>query len=461
MNISKAKSLVEGQEDPAASSASSAVAVPGREKASHSKKKLCHIAGCPRITVREGLCYRHHQNPNAKVAADNFDESYERLTEFKRKNGHCRVTPSKHDKDLAEFVQRTRKCYATLKKNGVKKSKVLPPERIEKLNELGFEWKPSEIPVAAETPTSPSTESTSASAKKRCRIPGCPMQETKSGLCHRHFKDPDASNKVRKSWDKLYESLVQFQHQHGHCRVTEKDDKDISNFVAKNRRCLERSKKGVNVNFLTPERIEKLNDVGFEWKIWTTEDWEQRYEELQEFKRQHGNFTVRRSENPQLCLWIQTQRAGYKNFERQFHAKQQKKANARAAAFRGGTGVDTGSNQQGQDINQESSENTKNKPYIISPERIVNLQMIGFEFKVSETTWDESWEKHYVGLLKFKSEFGHCRVSRNYADNISLGLWVKAQRKNYKLRQEGKVLPTLTEDRIRRLNGIGFEWRLK
>lgn len=43
-----------------------------------------------------------------------------------------------------------------------------------------------------------------------------------------------------------------------------------------------------------------------------------------------------------------------------------------------------------------------------------------------------------------------------------LGQWVKQMRKYYSWKMEGKAYPkTFTEERIHRLNDLGFEWRLK
>jgi hypothetical protein len=68
-----------------------------------------------------------------------------------------------------------------------------------------------------------------------------------------------------------------------------------------------------------------------------------------------------------------------------------------------------------------------------------------------------------VELLKYKAETGHARVPRNYEPNLELASWVKekTQRRTMtRMRKDGKPR-WLTEEKNRRLNGIGFEWRLK
>jgi len=64
-------------------------------------------------------------------------------------------------------------------------------------------------------------------------------------------------------------------------------------------------------------------------------------------------------------------------------------------------------------------------------------------------------------LLRFKEEFGHCNVPNRYAGNPSLGKWCSEMRKAYKKIQKGmKTNSNLSQDRIKRLEEIGFQWVL-
>jgi len=61
-----------------------------------------------------------------------------------------------------------------------------------------------------------------------------------------------------------------------------------------------------------------------------------------------------------------------------------------------------------------------------------------------------SWDRSYGLLKKFKKDYGHCRVSqRHRVDKEGLGTWVSTQR-TFKNR--------LSQDRIDRLNLLGFSW---
>jgi superfamily II DNA or RNA helicase len=82
----------------------------------------------------------------------------------------------------------------------------------------------------------------------------------------------------------------------------------------------------------------------------------------------------------------------------------------------------------------------------LSVERIKRLNDLGF-------IWDaltEQWEEGFSHLVKFQLLTGHCKVAQNFmAENYRLGNWVSSQRAN-------KV--NLSEERIKRLNDLGFIW---
>ena len=63
---------------------------------------------------------------------------------------------------------------------------------------------------------------------------------------------------------------------------------------------------------------------------------------------------------------------------------------------------------------------------------------------------DVRWNETFTKLEAYKEEHGHCNVPYN---DPSLGYWVGTQRKNF----FGRGTP-MTEDRIQRLEKIGFEW---
>ena len=89
----------------------------------------------------------------------------------------------------------------------------------------------------------------------------------------------------------------------------------------------------------------------------------------------------------------------------------------------------------------------------MTAERIRELESIGVDWGTSKTDWSVRFQQ----LCEFKAHFGHCLVPTCYSANPQLGKWVSTQRSNYKLHQEGKP-SSITAERIRELESIGFDW---
>jgi hypothetical protein len=150
--------------------------------------------------------------------------------------------------------------------------------------------------------------------------------------------------------------------------------------------------------------------------------WSLRYCELMEYKQKHGNCLVSTHDeaNKQLGSWVRNQRTQYRLL------------------------------QQGMKS-------------LMTTERIDKLEKIGF-------VWDASllegrqvdnikWNCRYRELVEYKQKHGHCKVSFNYDPNKQLWNWVRTQRRQYCLLQQGRK-SWMTEERIAKLEEIGFEWRL-
>ena len=88
---------------------------------------------------------------------------------------------------------------------------------------------------------------------------------------------------------------------------------------------------------------------------------------------------------------------------------------------------------------------------------IERLEGIGFNWKYFIGFDDRCRE-----LIAFKEEFGHCNIPRKYHKNASLATWCKTMRAAYNKVQKGmKTSTRLPQDRIDRLEEIGFLWTTK
>jgi hypothetical protein len=210
--------------------------------------------------------------------------------------------------------------------------------------------------------------------------------------------------------------LENFQKENGHCRVPGLHIKDSKTYplacwVGKQRTQYKRLREGKKGFIITAERIQTLNGIGFECFV-PAYSWDERFEQLKAFQNDHGHCRVpgvkdKDSATHKLALRVTTQRQQYK----------------------------------------------KSK---MKEERIQKLNDIGFEWNVTGVGWDERFEQ----LKAFQKEHGHYRVpGQNKKDSATyhLALWVSTQRNQYKLLQKGKK-SLMKEERIQKLNEIGFEW---
>ena len=196
----------------------------------------------------------------------------------------------------------------------------------------------------------------------------------------------------------MFEALKEYKNNHGHCNVPQhwSENKQIGLWVSR-QRCNYRSKK------LTKDRVRRLEDIGFVWGKLESQ-WEEMFVALSEYKNNHGNCNVPYgyvANNLKLGTWVRVQREA-------------------------------------------------NRDKRISCDRIKQLEEIGFTWDPLESNWEEAFD----ALKEYKNNHGNCNVPGGYvADNLKLGQWVYVQRRGYRKER-------LSDDRIKRLEDIGFEWNI-
>jgi len=142
------------------------------------------------------------------------------------------------------------------------------------------------------------------------------------------------------------------------------------------------------------------------------EKWMVRFNDLVEFKRVHGHCIVPlgNTDNLPLVHWVKRQRRMYKlKMAGRYHS--------------------------------------------LTDERYRLLDDLGFVWDVRA----ESWETQLHELRVFIAKHGHAKVPLRYSDNPSLGVWVKCQRRQYRLLRAGSK-SNLCKKRVEMLSSIGFLW---
>jgi len=462
---------------PAPASAPPTIETPTlSEPRSSSRMKSCLVEGCEKLRAKSGYCLRHFKDKSAPIRSGTPEyerricviEGCERL---RSKGEHCH----RHHKDPNAPIR--------------------------------------------------NKSDKSTDRKKKCSIENCDRLQVKGGFCSRHFRNrsapvlttPAFSFDADARWNELFPQLEVFYKKNGHSRVPTSQKTDLARFVV-HIRCVYRTKKqkmlkadqaaaasegldgsgngNSNGNgndsapldenhpdltkskLLTPERMEALKTINFEFQLWTVEpsQWEQRFQELLAYRTEHGHFHVTNKQNATLSSWCKTQRQRYKNtmaiyqglYGVELTCPQKKarelyeKAKEKVKEAREAAGDGDGNAVKAAAMSTPNLTDIGEAKNMMDPERICKLNAVGFEWELQKDTYVESWENRYNQLLKFKVINGHCRVPKSSGDNPQLGQWVKQMRKYHGWKEDGKPYPsTFTEERIARLNELGFEWRLK
>jgi hypothetical protein len=229
------------------------------------------------------------------------------------------------------------------------------------------------------------------------------------GFCRGMFDDESSTvNEIknrRANWEERYEELEEFMAKNGHC-VVPKNYGPLGSWVRAQRHSMkEMQTLGSNVSgempidvtqsinpFLSRERVERLDRIGFVWDVHQWQ-WNQTYHELLRYKEEHGNTNAPISFG-KLGLWVLNQRSDYN---------------------RGG----------------------------MTPDRLDLLRSIGFEFDLGQkilSASDERWQMRFTELKGYHSSFGTFNVKHSH--NPSLYNWVqhqKAMLQGNKLKNEREV----------------------
>ncbi|VEU35432.1 unnamed protein product [Pseudo-nitzschia multistriata] len=277
----------------------------------------------------------------------------------------------------------------------------------------------------------------------------------------------DANGTIRDAkWEKMYQYLVEFKQKHGTTQVPKgyKADPKLARWIKTQRTLCKRK-----------DRIDRLNEIGFVWKVLSSygfddESWETMYQRLVEYKQKHGTTQVPQEykEHPKLGKWVMRQRAVCKRKDRIDRLNEI----GFVWSIRDSSGCDDESwetmyhclleYKQTHGTTQVPYHYEKNpklgkwvmtqRRYCKRKDRIDRLNEIGFVWRVLSSSGydDESWETMYQRLVECKQKHGTTQVPRKYKEDQKLASWVMTQRSSCK-----------RKDRIDRLNEIGFVWRIK
>ena len=322
-----------------------------------------------------------------------WNGNYEKLLAFKAKYGHCRVPKSHSYHSLSIWVSNVRK-----------RTHALTPRKKLLLNRAGFVWNVRE----AEWKKRLAELKAYHKRHGHCRITNKGYRELGVWASELRAAKPRLSRARvtalgrlgfewtphKTEWKNRFAELKAFKKKFGHCLVPMENYSNmrLAHWVGTQR---------LNRNRLSRERRQRLEKLGFTWKVIEMsprKDWDARFRELVEFKRRFGHCSVpaNRPENVPLANWVSRQK-------------------------------------------RDRAE--------LSPQQKRRLEALGLSWH-----WrDADWERMFAQLAAFKKKHGHADVPYKSSDR-DLRSWVLRQR--YRK-------TTLSPDRTRRLNSLGLTWRPK
>ncbi|HEV7406603.1 MAG TPA: helicase associated domain-containing protein [Chthoniobacteraceae bacterium] len=357
---------------------------------------------------------------------------YQELVSFQKTHGHTRV-PKLAPGNLV--LWKWRHVQREWRRKGI-----LKPERIARLEAIGFEWDdPGRVGRSREERWENQWEQFFQQLvlfRERfghCRVGGGWLENPALALWVRHQRviekrgqlPPDRQARLDALhfewalkphgnlvalWERRFGEFLAFQQATGHTRVPKGPP---GKRVLWKWRHVQREfrRKGT----LKPERIARLDAIGFEWEEpdrfgtsqlerWDNQ-WERQFQKLVEFKARHGHCRVSSGRNGDFMLahWVTNQRSFHRHGD-------------------------------------------------LRPDRAARLTALGFEWQRGlNGTLADLWEKRFAELQAFVQEHGHTRVPKRPPGNKVLWHWRMVQRE---FRRKG----TLKPERIARLDALGFEW---
>jgi len=166
---------------------------------------------------------------------------------------------------------------------------------------------------------------------------------------------------------------------------------------------------------LEPIKRSKSSEGDAKFRVYQTEKWHDKFKELLDYKQIHGHCQVPHGygPSPTLARWCKRQRYQYKLF-------------------------------------------LEEKPSTITLDRVQALEKIGFVWDSHTMLWNDRLQE----LQDYIATFGHANVPSTYPANQKLAIWVKCQRRQYKLLLAGQP-SNMTHERVDELNELGFVWEVR
>jgi hypothetical protein len=288
------------------------------------------------------------------------------------------------------------------------------------------------------------------------------------------------------SWDDMYKQLVSYHDKFHSTLVPPIVNKELGRWTQQQR-------KGYMNGSIDKDKRDRLDRIKFDWNA-VDVNWNAMADRLATFQQKYNSTNVPQAygEDPPLGLWVKHQRAVYGKYFSSVDTfdddllwtvatgLQSERVPAGTHVARIQRLIDIGlvwdpfegrwMEMYNRLVAYKEEHNSTVVPqknswdpelgawvdvqrrgrYDMSDQRIALLNRVGFEWDPNDTKWNEMYER----LLTYKVVNGSTRVLCTYDKDPSLGQWVLTQRALRKQRR-------LTMERIDRLDSAGFIWSVQ
>lgn len=234
-----------------------------------------------------------------------WEVKYNELCDFKKMYGHMMV-PQDGFRPLNSWIQRQRDKNKTGK---------LEKDRVLRLNDIGFEWTPNDENwekyfnlLKEHREVHGDGSAPSATSKLGFWIARQRAKYMKGGLDCKYIERLNILGfdwSPRDSqWDFRFSQLISYKAVHGNLDVPQRDPSGLGQWISLQRKI---KKSGALPEILAA----RLENIGFKWDALEAE-WDRRFEQLLDFKRNHGTLKVPHHEKTGLGQWVSVQRRSKK-----------------------------------------------------------------------------------------------------------------------------------------------------
>ena len=385
---------------------------------------------------------RHHgqsipANSSAQALSKRQREAALVAEEIQRQ-GTKRRKKGEKAKLLAEYKAKGLTQKGLKPKPKVHKRKDMTPE----LKALYGKMQETEAKVSQSVSARDEAERLVLEAQRKLQEASAMLAQTKHEESQLEEQILQAELQLENDFTRNYQRLIAYQQEHGKCTtVSPSQYPELAKFV--------RRMRAVKNNFETGKvfyrglpikyHIRALDRIGFVWNS-ITDQWQSQFDKMLAYKEVHGHCCIPKAFEPDLALgaWVHRQRYFYKLY----HEGKPNQLTAERIELLNSVGFSWG-----------GSSNTPIEETIVPvPTKPRNGYKAGVE---------EEWETMFQLAQQFKQTFGHFSFAKSEERenrNNQLRDWASWQRKQYRLWKNGQTCH-ITNDQVRRLTEIGFDWR--